>query len=85
MVIRGHVQNGVVVLDDGVRLLEGQEVTILASPRSNPLQQKDASIDVPKERKDALHQLIGIWKTDLAPSDEQIERMLDQQRMKKYA
>ena len=32
MVARGHVQNGVVVLADGVRLPEGQEVTVLAPP-----------------------------------------------------
>lgn len=30
MVARGHVRNGVVVLDGGVRLPEGQLVTILA-------------------------------------------------------
>ena len=30
MVARGRVKNGVVVLDDGVRLPEGQEVTVLA-------------------------------------------------------
>jgi hypothetical protein len=30
MVARGRVQNGVVVLADGVRLPEGQEVTVLA-------------------------------------------------------
>ena len=30
MVARGRVQNGVIVLDDGVRLPEGQEVTVLA-------------------------------------------------------
>jgi hypothetical protein len=30
MVARGHVKNGVVVLDNGVRLPEGQEVTVLA-------------------------------------------------------
>ena len=30
MVARGRVHNGVVVLDDGVRLPEGQEVTVLA-------------------------------------------------------
>ena len=30
MVARGRVQNGVVVLDEGVRLPEGQEVTVLA-------------------------------------------------------
>jgi hypothetical protein len=29
MVARGHVQNGVVVLADEVRLPEGQEVTVL--------------------------------------------------------
>jgi hypothetical protein len=30
MVVRGRVNNGVVVLADGVRLPEGQEVTVLA-------------------------------------------------------
>jgi hypothetical protein len=34
MVVRGHVQNGVVVLDDGVRLPEGQEVTVLANEKA---------------------------------------------------
>jgi hypothetical protein len=38
MVARGRVQNGVVVLDDGFRLPEGQEVTVLAHgpPLSTP-------------------------------------------------
>jgi hypothetical protein len=36
MVVRGRVRNGVVVLDDGVRLPEGQEVTVLAP--ATPLQ-----------------------------------------------
>jgi hypothetical protein len=31
MVARGRVRNGVVVLEDGVRLPEGQDVTVLAS------------------------------------------------------
>jgi len=41
MVARGHVQNGVVVLDDGVRLPEGQQVSVvplgpaLATPPRN--------------------------------------------------
>jgi hypothetical protein len=30
MLARGRVQNGVIVLDNGVRLPEGQEVTVLA-------------------------------------------------------
>lgn len=32
MVARGRVQNGVVVLEQGVHLPEGQEVTILTTP-----------------------------------------------------
>ena len=32
MVARGRVQNGVVVLADGVRLPEGQDVTVLTPP-----------------------------------------------------
>jgi hypothetical protein len=36
MVARGHVQNGVVVLAAGVRLPEGQEVTILAPSLPGP-------------------------------------------------
>lgn len=40
MVARGRVQNGVVVLDSGVQLPEGQEVTVLATggmPAAPPL------------------------------------------------
>jgi len=31
MIVRGRVQNGVIVLDQGIRLAEGQQVTVLAS------------------------------------------------------
>jgi hypothetical protein len=31
MVARGHIKNGVVVLEDGIHIPEGQEVTVLAS------------------------------------------------------
>jgi hypothetical protein len=36
MVARGRVQNGVVVLGNGVRLPEGQEVTVLARGTRSP-------------------------------------------------
>ncbi len=32
MVARGHVRNGVVVLEDGVQLPEGMEVTVVVPP-----------------------------------------------------
>jgi hypothetical protein len=39
---------------------------------------------VSNERQQALQQLIGIWKTEQPPNDEQVERILEQERMKKY-
>ena len=47
MVARGHVQNGVVVLADGVRLPEGQEVTVLASGRSLDAPTPHSILDIP--------------------------------------
>jgi len=90
MIARGHVQGGVVVLADGVRLAEGQEVTVFALPaatasdaRLSPAPaQPDAARLVSPERREALLRLIGIWKTDQPPSDEEVERMVERQRMK---
>ena len=52
MVARGRVQNGVVVLDDGIRLPEGQEVTVLVPGRvsAGPLSagsQPHSILDIP--------------------------------------
>lgn len=48
MVARGRVRNGVVVLDDRVRLPEGQEVTVLA-PGVQPTdaQRSHSILDIP--------------------------------------
>jgi hypothetical protein len=43
MVARGRVQNGVVVLDNGVRLPEGQEVTVLAHDTVSPAPRMEGS------------------------------------------
>jgi hypothetical protein len=84
MIAQGRVQNGVVVLADGVRLPEGQLVSVHAPPLANAAPQLEAPVAVSQERHDALRRLIGIWKTDQPPTDEQVERMLDQERMRKY-
>ena len=52
MVAHGRVQNGVVVLDDGVRLPEGQEVTVLAHATAPPAPRIEGShlgsvLDIP--------------------------------------
>jgi hypothetical protein len=43
MVARGRVQDGVVVLDNGVRLPEGQEVTVLAQASVPPALLREGS------------------------------------------
>jgi hypothetical protein len=50
MVARGRVQNGVVVLDEGVRLPEGLEVTVVAPDKSARLsrgQGPHSVLDIP--------------------------------------
>ena len=37
-----------------------------------------------KERQQALRELIGLWKTEQPPDDEEVERIIEQERMKKY-
>ena len=80
MVAHGHVQNGVVVLDDGVRLPEGERVTVVASDTA-----PEQGHDVADERREAALSLIGMLKTDQPPpTDEEIEKIIEEARMKKY-
>jgi len=82
MVAHGHVQNGVVVLDDGVRLPEGQEVTVTAVV---PIPASGQKYYVSPEQKKAILSLIGIWKTDQPPpTDEEVEKIIEDARMRKY-
>jgi hypothetical protein len=81
MVVRGHVQNGIVVLDGGISLPEGQEVTVTAVASIPASEQR---YYVSPERREAILSLIGIWKTDNPPNDEEVERIIEEARMKKY-
>lgn len=56
----------------------------LATRLLQSLQTEDGSGVVSNERQEALRQLIGIWKTGQPPSDEEVGRVLEQERMKKY-
>src|SRR6266496_1384661 len=40
---------------------------------------------VSQKQREALLGLIGIWKTDHPPSDDEVERIIEEARMKKYA
>jgi hypothetical protein len=78
----GRVQNGVIVLDNGVRLPEGQAVTVTVA---NPLPASQQRYYVSPERREAILSLIGILKTDKpAPTDEEVEQIIEEARMKKY-
>ena len=81
MTLHGRVENGVVVFKDGARLPDGMlvEVTPLHLDKASP-----ETIPVSKERQEALLGLIGIWKTEHPPSDEEVEQIIDEYRMKKY-
>jgi hypothetical protein len=46
MATHGHVKNGVVVLDDGVRLPEGLEVTVLAPDAEPALARPHSILDI---------------------------------------
>jgi len=88
MVYQGRVKNGVVVLSDGSLLPDGTLVNVMpvedvAGPSSVVSGQKPP-YPVSKEQKEALLGLIGIWKTDHPPSDEEVERIIEEARMKKY-
>jgi hypothetical protein len=88
MTLQGRVKNGVVVLTNGSPLPDGTLVNVVpvaevAGPPGVPRGQK-APYPVSKEQKEALLGLIGICKTDHPPSDEEVERIIEEERMKKY-
>jgi hypothetical protein len=77
MLARGRVQNGVVVLADGVRLPEGQDVTVLASgmtleDRSPEIAQQDQESSVGENNRTGslrakAHSILDIPPVSLGP------------------
>ncbi len=75
MIAGGRVQNGVVVLDDGVRLPEGQEVTVLGretAPAALLSQgsQPHSVLDVPPVS-------LGLALRPLSADDDRLGEMLE--------
>jgi hypothetical protein len=79
MTLQGRVENGVVVFQNGSGAAPLPDGTIVeVTPvRIEPVQ-------VSKEQREALLGLIGICKTDNPPNDEEVERIIEEERMKKY-
>jgi hypothetical protein len=68
MVVRGHVQNGVVLLDDCVRLSEGQAVWVHVPSPANA--KGDSILDIPPVS-------MGKMLRPLGPDDDLLEEMLE--------
>jgi hypothetical protein len=85
MTLQGRVQNGVVVLTSGPTPPEGTLVTVM--PIDEPAAVAGnwkGPYPVSKEQREALLGLIGLCKTDNPPDDEEVERIIEEYRMKKY-
>jgi hypothetical protein len=68
MVARGRVQNGVVVLEEGVHLAEGQEVTVLAHPTAGA--QPHSILEIPPVS-------LGSLRRPLTADDDLLGEMLE--------
>ena len=88
MTLLGQVKNGVVVFEDDSAPPDGTLVEVRPVEKG-----ASASVELPaggppypvsEERRKALLGLIGCCKTENPPSDEEVERMIDEYRMKKY-
>lgn len=85
MTLRGLVKNGVVVFHNDPAPPDGTivEVTPVEEAAGAPAQ-APADGPVSEERRAALLGLIGCWKTENPPDDEEVKRIIDEYRMKKY-
>ena len=72
MVIRGRVQHGGVILEDGAHLSEGEEVTIVAPDEAPPGQSlvPHSVLDIPPIR-------LGRVLRTLTPDDDLLGEMLE--------
>ena len=88
MTFQGRVKNGVVVLSNGPPLPDGALVNVVpvedvAGPSVARREQKPP-YPVSKEQEEALLGLIGMWKVEHSPNDEEVERIIEEALMKKY-
>jgi hypothetical protein len=75
MVARGRVQDGVVMLDNGVRLPEGQEVTVLANATVSPAPRLEGSSS--NGVLDIATVSLGLVLRPLTPGDDLLCEMLE--------
>src|SRR3989442_692848 len=86
----GHVPRVLPAMDDvtniwrEVRGWPPEQRLALATRLLQSLPQEGRPAAISRERREALRQLIGIWMRPQPLNDEQVERILEQERVKKY-
>jgi hypothetical protein len=78
MVVRGRVQNGVVVLEDGVRLPEGQEMAVLTPAETSAVLAKGGRR--PHSLLDIAPISLGAALRPLTSDDDVLGEMLEDRR-----
>lgn len=72
-------------LEDKIRSLDPVQAQQLESAVRGAMARVDQQSGIaPKEQQECLRQLIGIWKCDTPPSDDDVKQILDDERMAKY-
>ena len=89
MTLQGRVENGVVVFQNiSAPFPDGTLVEVMAvdeaAGRAAASTATGPPYHVSEEQKEALLGLIGICKTDHPPGDEEVEQIIEEERMKKY-
>jgi len=88
MTIRGQVRNGVVLPDDATARPVGTPVEVTPLGPTRAAQSAPADAAPPyrpsNEQRDTLLRLIGFWKTDRPPNDDDVERIVDEYRTRKH-
>lgn len=88
MTWRGLVKNHVVVFDNDSAPPDGTVVEVTSiderAEASSGLPATPRSYAVSEEQRQALLRLIGLWKVQNAPTDADVERIIDEARTKKY-
>ena len=67
-----------------VRQWPARQRLVLATRILQSLEQEPEAVSVSKERKEALNTLIGIWRSVNPPTDKDVEKIIEEGRMKKY-
>lgn len=68
-----------------VRQWSARQRLVLAARILQSLQEETQAISVSDTRRESLRSLIGIWKTENPPSDQDVQRILEEERAKKHS